>query len=354
MTGLSVREVYKQYQNKPLLTGVNLDVSIGETICLLGASGSGKSTLLRIIAGLEQPEAGTILWNDEDLVDVPTHKRKFGFMFQDYALFPHMSVAGNIAFGLNLLGLEKEQVNSMVSDTLKRFNLVGYETRRVNDLSGGEQQRIALARTLAPNPRLLLLDEPLAALDRSLRAQLLQEIRRVLHETGTPAIYVTHDQEEAFAIADRLLILEAGNFLQNGTPEFVYQNPASIAVAKFFGLTNLIEGKLRIVDSQPEVQTDIGDFILDQKTLGMIDQDKDDRVTLIFRKASTKSIHNTNEIINSFVAVVEDTIFKEEGFRTSVRSKNHRMEFLLDQRYAAGEMIQLRIDPLDISILQEK
>ncbi len=354
MTGLSVRNIYKTYENKPLLTGLNLDVGIGETVCLLGASGSGKSTLLRIIAGLEQPDSGAILLNDKDQADIPTHKRKFGFMFQDYALFPHMSVAENIAFGLNLQETGKEKIRSMVTGTLERFNLAGYGTRRVNDLSGGEQQRIALARTLAPRPRLLLLDEPLAALDRSLRSQLLQEIRRVLHETGTPAIYVTHDQEEAFAIADRLLILEAGNFLQNGSPEDVYQNPVSIAAARFFGLTNMIEGKITLVNSRPVVHTSIGEFYVESGILKKIDPSSNKTVTLVLRRAARVNLDSIPGKNNTFSVIVEDTVFKEEGFETTILVNDIRMDFLLDQRCAKGEMIQLMIDPLDITVLQEK
>lgn len=353
MTGLSVRNIYKKYENKPLLTGLDLDVGIGETVCLLGASGSGKSTLLRIIAGLEQPDSGTILWDDVDLADTPTHERKFGFMFQDYALFPHMTVGENIAFGLRLQETGKEKIHSMVTDTLERFDLVGYESRRVSDLSGGEQQRIALARTLAPGPRLLLLDEPLAALDRSLRSQLLQEIRRVLHGTGTPAIYVTHDQEEAFAIADRLLILETGNFLQNGAPEDVYQNPASIAVAKFFGLSNIIKGELVMVDSQPVVRTEIGNFDVERNAFRKINPDLNGAVTLILRKASREHNNDLGKK-NSFSAIVEDTVFKEDGFMTTVRIKDLRMDFLLDDHCDRGEMIQLSSDPKDISIVQEE
>ena len=244
MNGLTISKIYKMYDNKPLLSGLDLNVLPDETVCLLGASGSGKSTLLRIIAGLEKPESGSVSWNDEDLSDVPAYKRKFGFMFQDYALFPHLSVEQNIAFGMNTKELTKKEIRSEISDTLNRFNLPGYEHRRVQELSGGEQQRVALARTLASRPRLLLLDEPLAALDRNLRKQLLQEIRDVLHEYGTPAIYVTHDQEEAFAIGDRISILEGGEFLQTGTPEDVYNYPSSLQVANFLGLTNQLSGKV--------------------------------------------------------------------------------------------------------------
>jgi ABC-type Fe3+/spermidine/putrescine transport system ATPase subunit len=174
-----------------------------------------------------------------------------------------------------------------------------------------------------------------------------------LHGTGTPAVYVTHDQEEAFAIADRLLILEAGNFLQNGSPEEVYKNPASIAVAKFFGLTNLIEGKVIVVNSRPVVQTAISDFYLENDARKNIDPTPNEIVTLVLRKARIIS-DKTPGINNSFSAVVEDTVFKEEGFKTTILVNGIRMDFLLDQRCAKGEMIQLVIEPSDISVLQEK
>jgi ABC-type Fe3+/spermidine/putrescine transport system ATPase subunit len=341
------------YENKPLLTGIDMSVNPGETICLLGASGSGKSTLLRIIAGLETPESGEIFWDGDEISNVPTHKRKFGFMFQDYALFPHMTVAQNIAFGMKMQGFNKAGIAGVIPDTLMRFNLKGYETRRVNDLSGGEQQRVALARTLAADPRLLLLDEPLAALDRSLRKQLLQEIRDVLHETGTPAIYVTHDQEEAFTVADRLLILEGGNFLQNGTPDEVFNHPVSKKVAKFFGLTNQVPGRVINKDNGLAVQTVIGIFnkvprIADMGLTGDLP-----RVSLILRKASVMDLTNNQQLENSFTAKVLDVQFSENGYKTTMEARDIKMEFMLEEPHHAGEMIQLVIDPSDINIFQE-
>ena len=181
---LSLHEITKNYEGKPLLNGISFEVVSGETLCLLGRSGSGKSTLLRIIAGIESADGGSVQWDGEDLGECPTHLRRFGLMFQDYALFPHQNVAENVAFGLRMQGVTRAEIDRRVKAALEQVNMAGFANRRVTDLSGGEQQRVALARALAPAPRLLMLDEPLAALDRALRQQLQQELREVLQRTG--------------------------------------------------------------------------------------------------------------------------------------------------------------------------
>ena len=231
---LEARDISKTYEGKPLLKNISFVVGMGETVCLLGRSGSGKSTLLRIIAGLEEPEAGQILWNGIDLASTPPHLRDFGLVFQDYALFPHLNVYDNVAFGLKMRRMTRDQISQRVASSLEMVNLSGFETRNVTDLSGGEQQRVALARALAPRPRLLMFDEPLGALDRALRENLLNELRSILQQTDIPAIYVTHDQEEAFAIADRVLILHNGDLIREGTPADVWANPGSAWVAEFW------------------------------------------------------------------------------------------------------------------------
>lgn len=241
---LEVKNIHKSYQGAPLLLGISFEVIEGETVCILGPSGGGKSTLLRITAGLEDAEQGKIYWNGEDLTSLPAHKRNFGLLFQDYALFPHLSVAENVGFGLKMKGLSQGEIKERVDELLKQVNLIQFSERRVTDLSGGEQQRVALARTLAPYPQLLMLDEPLGALDRSLSDQLLTDLRRILRDTSVPAIYVTHDQEEAFAIADRILLLHDGVIVQQGTPEHVYDHPASAWVARFLGLGSVIDGRM--------------------------------------------------------------------------------------------------------------
>jgi ABC-type Fe3+/spermidine/putrescine transport system ATPase subunit len=239
---LEVLNLTKDYENKPLLKGVSFEVVKGELVCLLGSSGSGKSTILRIIAGLEEPESGAVLWQGEDLREVPTHKRGFGLMFQDYALFPHKTVAQNIAFGLQMQGLNEEEITRRVQAGLESIRMQSFADRPITELSGGEQQRVALARALAPWPNLLMLDEPLGALDHTLRTQLIQELRAILHLSQIPVIYVTHDREEAFGLADRLVILHDGVILQQGTPQELFEQPATPWVAEFLGLGNLIQG----------------------------------------------------------------------------------------------------------------
>ena len=256
---LIIEDIWKNYEKKPLLLGVSFDVQPGEIVCLLGPSGGGKSTLLRIIAGLEECERGRVLWDGADLANTPVHKRGFGLMFQEYALFPHRSVEQNVAFGLRMQSLPGDEIHSRVKDALAGVNLAGFERRRVTDLSGGEQQRVALARALAPRPRLLMLDEPLGALDRTLREGLIADLRRLLHAHGISSIYVTHDQEEAFALADRLILLHDGTIIQQGAPAEVYKKPMSVWAARFFGFTNFLPGTITQIDPLC-VKTPLGSF----------------------------------------------------------------------------------------------
>ncbi|MCX6037262.1 MAG: ABC transporter ATP-binding protein [Chloroflexi bacterium] len=260
---LELIDIHKSYEGQPLLRGISFTVAAGETVCLLGPSGSGKSTLLRIIAGLETPEQGQVRWDGEDLVPVPVHRRSFGLVFQDYAIFPHLNVAENVAFGLKMQNLAGAGTNLRVASILEMVNLTGFGDRRVTDLSGGEQQRVALARALAPNPRLLMFDEPLGALDRSLREQLMDELRRILHESGVPAIYVTHDQEEAFTLADRVLLLHDGGIVRSGTPEQVWSDPGSVWAAQFLDAGNVVAGIVMSNTRPFQVKTSAGVFELE-------------------------------------------------------------------------------------------
>ena len=233
---LTLKNIHKSYDKNPLLKGISFSVTEGETISLLGSSGSGKSTILRIVSGLESAEKGDIFWQGENLAGVPSHERNFGLIFQDYALFPHLNVFQNVAFGLRMQKMPKDKIKERVTESLKQVHLTGFESRRVTDLSGGEQQRVALARALAPNPRLLMFDEPLGALDRRLREYLLIEIKEILAESRVPAIYVTHDHEEAFTLAHRVLLLNDGEIVQSGNPDEIKTSPASTWVAEFLGV----------------------------------------------------------------------------------------------------------------------
>lgn len=254
---LEVRHIHKSYNGKLILNDISFQLDKGETVCLLGASGSGKSTLLRIIAGLEDADSGSILFNDIDITSTPPHLRDFGLVFQDYALFPHLNVNDNVAFGLRMRRMGSDEVNQRVVNSLELVDLEGFGNRNVTDLSGGEQQRVALARALATRPRLLMFDEPLGALDRSLREDLLNELRTILHQTKIPAIYVTHDQEEAFTIADRIMILHDGQIIRDGAPADVWADPRSAFVAEFLGLGNVVDGE---VAGMNMIRTELGDF----------------------------------------------------------------------------------------------
>ncbi len=253
---LEVLDVVKTYEGQPLLRHVSFAVGADETVCLLGPSGSGKSTLLLIIAGLQAPDAGRILWNGEDLAAVTAHLRDFGLVFQDYALFPHLDVSDNIAYGLKTRHWDRDQVQARVAEVLRLVNLREFGHRKVTDLSGGEQQRVALARALAPRPRLLMFDEPLGALDRALRESLLIQLRHILRETRLPSIYVTHDQDEASAIADRVLLLHEGQIVREGPVPEVWAHPGSAWVAEFLGLGDILEGD--VVDGEVHIDTVYG------------------------------------------------------------------------------------------------
>ena len=245
MAALDVEGVTKCFTpGVRVLDGVTMHVRDGEIACLLGPSGCGKTTLLRIIAGLETPDSGRVLFDGEDVVNLPVYLRRFGFMFQDYALFPHMSVGANVAFGLRMAGWDKGRQQQRVDEMLELVELAGYQRRTVDELSGGEQQRVALARTLAPSPRLLLLDEPLANLDRKLREELVDELRAIIRRVGVTTIFVTHDQSEAFALADHVVVMRAGQVEQDGSPEEVYGRPSNAFVAGFLGFHNLLDGRI--------------------------------------------------------------------------------------------------------------
>ena len=231
--GLSVRGLAVAYGDLRAVDGVDLDVAAGEVVALLGASGSGKSSLLRAVAGLEDVADGSVAWDGQGMVRVPVHKRGFGLMFQDGQLFEHRDVGGNIAYGL--AGLPRARRDKRVREMLELVGLPGFERRRVTTLSGGQAQRVALARALAPAPRLLLLDEPLSALDRALREQLATDVRAILRQGRTTALYVTHDQDEAMTVADRVGVMEAGRLLRLDTPQRLWADPGSRNVARFLG-----------------------------------------------------------------------------------------------------------------------
>ncbi len=241
MTFLRLQGIVKAFvADAPVLQNFNLEVAAGEIVCLLGASGCGKTTLLRLLAGLERADAGHIRLGGKDIQELAPHVRQIGFLFQDHVLFPHLNVGDNIAYGLRMQGWPRASIPDRVAELLDLVRMPDYAARNIQELSGGESQRVALARSLAPKPRLLLLDEPLASLDRTLREELVQEVKELLQGLSMTALYVTHDQEEAYAIADRIALLHAGRIIRHGTPQELYQEPGTAYVARFLRMANLL------------------------------------------------------------------------------------------------------------------
>jgi putative spermidine/putrescine transport system ATP-binding protein len=238
---LRIEKLVKAFgNNPPVVKSVDLGINKGEFVSLLGPSGCGKTTILRMVAGFEQPNSGTIAVEGRDLTALPPNQRKVGMVFQAYALFPNMNVADNIGFGLKIAGTPRPQRDARVEEMLKLIGLSGFGKRFPFELSGGQQQRVALARALAPNPRMLLLDEPLSALDAKIRVSLREQIRQIQRDLGITTIFVTHDQEEALSISDRIVVMNAGNVEQFGTPFEIYNRPATKFVATFVGQLNTL------------------------------------------------------------------------------------------------------------------
>jgi len=256
---LQIRNVVKDFDGNRAVDNVSIDIAKGEVFALLGSSGCGKTTLLRMLAGFETPTSGTITLEGRDLAGLPPYARPMNMMFQSYALFPHLTVADNIAFGLKRDGLPAAEIAARVEAMLKLVQLGAYARRKPHQLSGGQQQRVALARSLAKKPHLLLLDEPLGALDKKLREETQMELANIIEDVGVTCVMVTHDQEEAMTMASRIAVMSQGRFLQVGAPAEIYETPTSRFVADFIGNVNLMDGKL-VEDEADHVIVDCGDL----------------------------------------------------------------------------------------------
>ncbi len=252
MSYLKINNVFKSYDQKKVLNNISLDIEEGEFLCLLGPSGCGKTTLLRIIAGLEDVNSGTIILQDKDITNLEPSKRGFGIVFQSYALFPNMTAYNNIAFPLKERKVSKEKIDNKVKEVLETVGLTNEAHKYPKALSGGQQQRIAIARALALEPKFLLLDEPMSALDAKVRHKLRMDIKRLQKELNITTIMVTHDQEEAITMADKIAILNGGDIMQIGTPEEIYQNPQNLFTAQFIGDTNCFDNGDSILTVRPE------------------------------------------------------------------------------------------------------
>jgi ABC-type Fe3+/spermidine/putrescine transport system ATPase subunit len=339
---LQVSQLSKAFDGKPILADVSFEVAAGEIVCLLGPSGCGKTTLLRIIAGLETADSGTIIFDGQDVHTFPVHQRHFGLMFQDFALFPHKNVWDNVIFGLRMQNLPADQIQQLGQAALDMVSLRGFEKRNVHQLSGGEQQRVALARSLAPQPRLLMLDEPLGALDRQLREELMIELRRILKAAHLTAIYVTHDQAEAFAVADRVAVMNAGRIEQLDTPSAVYARPSSEFIARFLGMPNVIGGTVLSYAAQVAVvNTPIGLLhVTADRSL-----QPDQPVTLLIRSeaamiepdpfaATSDDWFAETPQANSWHGTLRDVSFRGHTRRAVIRGNDIDLEFEVDTRTA--------------------
>lgn len=284
---LELKNISKQFDGKKVLDQVSLTIEQGTCVAILGPSGCGKSTLLNIISGILQPDEGQVLWNGEDLLPIPAHKRNFGLMFQEYALFPHMNVAENVCFGLEMKEMSQDAQEKRLKEMMDLVGLEGFEPRLVQQLSGGERQRVALARSLAPAPKLLLLDEPLGALDRSLRENLLSELQTILK--NQTVVLVTHDQAEAFQLADIVYVLNQRKIVQQGEPKDLLEFPKTEFVARFLGYKNVFDAVYE--KKSKSFQTSIGTILLADS----ISFNKEDGVYTMLLKSHCLTLVEPNE-----------------------------------------------------------
>ncbi|MEM8924674.1 MAG: ABC transporter ATP-binding protein [Actinomycetota bacterium] len=361
-------EVTVAYGEQVAVDGVSLSVDQGETLAVVGPSGSGKTTLLRAVAGLEPLRSGAITAGGVAIDALPTHRRDLGLMFQDDALFPQLDVAGNIAFGLRMAGWSSARRRGRVADLLSMMGLDGYGRRAVHELSGGEAQRVALARALAPEPRLLMLDEPFGSLDRVLREQLTAEVRRLLTSLGQTALHVTHDQQEAFALADRVAVLRDGRVEQWDTPEALWRAPISPFVAEFLGHPN--RWTLAV---DPDGVTRLGSHALGPlagvgaRTAGAVDGSEaavrvdgsEAAVRVVVPTPAVRVVDAADE--GAIPATVNDVTFAEGRFRveavvldpvsTAPDGVAPTVAFHHDRRLAPGERVRLAVDGAMVHVL---
>ncbi len=326
------------------VANVSLSIAAGEIICLLGPSGCGKTTLLRLIAGLERPDSGTVWFEGKNVTAVPPHRREFGMMFQDFALFPHKNVAANVAFGLEMHGWAKERSAARVAEMLDLVELTGLGQRDIGQLSGGEQQRVALARALASGPRLLMLDEPLGALDRALRERLMLDLRQILQRVGVTAVYVTHDQTEAFAIADRVVVMNAGRIEQMATPQGLYARPATAFVARFLGFHNLLAGTV----VEPGVaRTKIGPLPF----TGEAEVGKE--MTILIRPDAAQISNPQSPISNPYSAIVTSLSFRGRYTQVWLTCDDTPLLFEVSflPSWQPGQTVQFHLEPTGIQAL---
>ena len=357
MTSVHLDHISKSFGSRLALDDIDLKIELGELFFLLGPSGCGKSTLLRLIAGLDAPTSGRILFNERDVTGLGTAKRNAVMCFQSYALWPHMTVRQNVSFGLEVRSIDQKSRDARIDEMLRLVQMDTYADRRPNELSGGQQQRVALARALAVNPDCLLLDEPLSNLDAKLRNEMRSEIRRICKAAGSTTIYVTHDQKEALSIADRIAVLKAGKLVQVGTPSELYHEPKTAFVADFIGHTNLLEGTIvGRNDGQLQVQTAAGRFTAAYR--GIPGGTFPDKVRLSIRPEQMRIPHSnsngqkpgTNRILGK---PIETTFLGEASEHVLLVNGQRIMVVSTPPLFDVPDMMAAEFDASDVVVLAE-
>ncbi len=306
---IELRGIHKAYGGQTILDNINLTIKDGEFLTLLGPSGCGKTTLLRLLAGLERPTSGQILINGKDAKELSPQERHVNTVFQSYALFPHMTVYDNVAFGLRCDGITEENIQQRITEMLRMVRLSGYEKRKPKELSGGQQQRVAIARAVVKEPIVLLLDEPLSSLDYRLRKNMQIELKQLQRKLGISFVFVTHDQEEALSMSDTIVVMQQGQVVQQGTPRDIYENPNSLSVATFIGESNIFETTIDNANDDA-IKITVQDIQYELRNCGQFKTG--DKINLLIRPEDTRVYHHSeiDDTANMFPAVVSEVIYK--------------------------------------------
>ncbi|MBE6054078.1 MAG: ABC transporter ATP-binding protein [Clostridium sartagoforme] len=339
---IEIKGVSKTFEDNCVLDNLSLNIKKNEFLTLLGPSGCGKTTTLKIIAGFEEADEGEILFDGNDISLLPPYKRQVNTVFQKYALFPHMNVYDNVAFGLKIKKTPKDEIDSKVKEMLKLVSLEGFEKRKIESLSGGQQQRVAIARALVNEPEVLLLDEPLGALDLKLRKEMQIELKRIQQRLGITFIFVTHDQEEALTMSDTIIVMNKGKIQQMGSPEDIYNEPANAFVADFIGESNILEGKM-IKDYEVEFCN---------RVFECVDKgfNANELVDVVIRPEDIKMVPENEGMING---TVKSIIFKGVHYEIEVEEGNNKW-ILHNTKFAeVNSVIGLNIYPEDIHIMRK-
>ena len=339
---IELRNLSKKYEDNQVLDNLSLDIKKNEFLTLLGPSGCGKTTTLKIIAGFEYADEGTVLFEERDITDIPPHERQINTVFQKYALFPHMNIYENIAFGLKIKKMPKDIIDKKVKEMLKLVALEGFENRKVESLSGGQQQRIAIARALVNEPKVLLLDEPLGALDLKLRKEMQIELKKIQKKLGITFIFVTHDQEEALTMSDKIIVMNKGKIQQMGTPQDIYNEPENSFVARFIGESNIFDGVM------------IKDYLVEfcNKKFNCVDKgfEKDENIEVVIRPEDIKMVKPENGMLKGKVTSV---LFKGVHYEIEVNENGRKWILHNTQSAKVGSELGLDILPEDIHIMRK-